>query len=305
MGAAMIRVAIALLALLAAAQQVPSFRGVTRRVAVDVAVLSGNAPVPGLTSADFTLADNGILQQIDAVGLAEVPVDVSLVVDVSGSTAAQLETYRRDVSAIAKVVRPIDRLRVIAFETAVREIMPLAPSTGTVPVERLDSGRTSSVYDGIAAALLRRTESGRRHLIVAYTDGAENRSILTSDQIVEIGKSSEAVLNLIAPGRLPFIVETDKPCRTGARTEMNAAPAPPCKGPPALEQVVEISGGKVHVGAEMVGAFKKIFRDYLNSYILYFQPTGVASSGWHELTVKITRRGRFTVHARRGYFAGS
>jgi hypothetical protein len=125
MGAQMNRLVIALVATTSFVTQQATFRTTTHRVAVDVSVLAGNNPVVGLTSADFTLTDNGVRQTIEAVALGDVPVDVSLVVDVSGSTIAQLDAYRRDVRSIAALLRPIDRLRVVAFETSVREPVSL------------------------------------------------------------------------------------------------------------------------------------------------------------------------------------
>ena len=283
-------------------QNPPQFRSMTARVGVDVSVLSGNVPVPDLTSADFTLTDNGVPQQIEAVALAAVPVDVTLVVDVSGSTQSQVADYRRDVAAIAALLRQIDRLRIITLESAVQEILPLGPATGTVPAERIQTGRLSSVFDGLAAALLRQSDAGRRHLIVGYTDGADNRSLLTSDQMLEMGRTSEAVLHLILPsGRVPTSMETDKPC-SWFQESVVLPRLPECPYPPLLQQAVEATGGRIHSGTRMVGAFTSIFRGFLNSYILYFQPTGVSLSGWHEVSVKVTKRGRYTVHARRGYF---
>jgi len=243
-------------------------------------------------------------QQIEAVTLAEVPVDVTLVVDVSGSTRSQIGEYRRDVIAIAGLLRPIDRLRVITLETAIQEILPLGPATGSVPVERIQTGRVSSVFDGLAVALLRQSDAGRRHLIVGYTDGMDNRSLLTGDQMLEMGRTSEAVLHLILSNQMvPTIVESDKPCNWLENTSNSVLPRyPDCPRPPLLQQAVEATGGKIRFGSRMAGAFTSIFRDFLNSYVLYFQPTGVSPSGWHEVSVTVTRRGRFTVHARRGYF---
>ena len=298
------------IALIAAAPpgQNAQYRATTTRVGIDVSVFSGNAPIPDLAAAEFALTDNGVPQQIDAVILTEVPVDISVVVDVSGSTFSQIVWYRRDVAAVAAMLRPIDRLRLITFESQVHEIQPLAPAGGAIDVDRILPGRISSVFDGLAAALLRESDAGRRHLVVGYTDGFDNRSVMTTDQLVELGRTSEAVLHLVVANQLPDIDEADRPCRNAMAT---AGSTPLrltnriCPKPPFLQQAAEVTGGKVHIGNSIAGTFKEIFRDFLNSYVLYFQPAGVSTSGWHDIDVKVTRKGKYTVHARRGYFAGA
>jgi hypothetical protein len=38
-------------------------------------------------------------------------------------------------------------------------------------------------------------------------------------------------------------------------------------------------------------------------YLLRYVPRGVPAGGWHEVSVKVDRPGRFDVDHRRGYFA--
>jgi len=283
-------------------QQVAIFRTTTSKVAVNVSVYSGSKPVAGLSREDFSLTDNGVVQKIESAEAASVPVDLSLVVDVSGSTSEQLLAYRRDVTEIAQLLRSTDQLRLIAFETGVRELLHLTSPADVARTRALDSGRTSSVYDGIASALLRQPKSGRRQVILVYTDGVENRSVVNGEQLLAIAKTSEGVVHFVTPRRLPFIVETDKPCRLGYGSEINAAPAAACIGPSVLEQVASLTGGSTHLGSELSGPFKRLLSEYFNSYILYFDPEGVSSSGWHALEVRVVRGGKYRVEARRGYF---
>jgi hypothetical protein len=155
-----------------------------------------------------------------------------------------------------------------------------------------ESGSSSSVYDGVAAALLRRIDLDRRHLIVAFTDGLENSSILTLDMLMQIAKQSEAVLHL--SGNTASALDAVAQATGGA----NHAP------PPATSRVNGIALGGDLPGGSMLGDFKKIFEDFRQSYVLRYRPTGVAADGWHDLKVTLARRGRFTIHARRGYFGG-
>ena len=273
--------------------QTPTFRSATTLVSVDVSVQRGNASVAGLVSADFALTDNGVLQSIDAVSIdaVAVPVDVTLVVDTSGSTSDSISQFRADVLSIAQLLRPIDRLRLIAFDSRVKQLFALQPAGAAVPVELLTTGNLSSVFDGVAAALLRQPDLDRRGLIVAFTDGIDNRSILLPEQLLAVAKRAETVLHAVGladyPGLTPYT---------------QVAPSS------QLRAVIEATGGAAHAGSlwsgSAVGDFKKIFEEFRHSYVLQFHPTGVPLNGWHDLTVKITRPGSYNVKARKGYFGG-
>lgn len=280
-------------------QTPPVFRSTAVGVAVDVSVKKGNTVVPNLTAADFTLLDNGVPQTVESVQIETVPVDVTLAVDVSGSTRGLLGRYRSDVAAIAKLLRPVDRLRLIAFGTQVDEALRLGSIVGRAPVERLAASSNSAVYDGIAAALLRPTGIDRRHLIVAFTDSYDNRSVVSPELLAAAASRSESVLHIVSP---------DPPSMGANDVIGNGLFWPPV----ALDTVAEATGGLRHTpaawitepGGSLVFDFKKIFDDFRQSYVLRFRPAGVPPQGWHELTVALKLKGNYKVRARRGYFGG-
>src|SRR5437667_4490365 len=83
------------------AQQPPRFRSGIEVVSVNVSVRNGNTPVTGLTAADFHITDSGVPQAITRVDFEAVPVDVTLVLDASGSTAWVVEKFKKDTLEIA------------------------------------------------------------------------------------------------------------------------------------------------------------------------------------------------------------
>jgi hypothetical protein len=281
------------------AQQQPVFRSTAVGVSVDVSVKKGNTPVANLTAADFALSDNGVPQVVESVQIETVPVDVTLAVDVSGSTRGLLGRYRSDVAAIAQLLRPVDRLRLIAFGSEVDEPLRLGSIAGRAPVERLAASSYSAVYDGIAAALLRPTGIDRRHLIVAFTDSYDNRSVVSPELLAAAASRSESVLH---------IVSREPPSMGASEMLVNGLFWPPV----ALDAVAEATGGLRHTpaawitepGGSLVFDFSRIFDDFRQSYVLRFRPTGVPLQGWHELTVGLRLKGNYKIRARRGYFGG-
>jgi VWFA-related protein len=280
-----------------AQQTTPVFRAQSTVVSVNVAVKMGNKPVANLTAADFALTDNGVVQKIDAVQIEAVPVDVTLAIDVSGSTRGLLETYRQDVIDIGALLRPIDRLRLIAFGTTVDEPMALQALAGRPPVERILGGAKSAVYDGIVAAILRPVSVDRRHLVVVFTDGYDNHSVTSPEWLNAASRRTEAVVHIVS--RRPPQMSTTELLRSQVSWQ-----------PPPLDDVAETTGGAMHEPSTawtggrsgiLLGDFKKIFDDFRQSYVLRFTPTGVKKDGWHDLVVSLTRPGKFTIRARRGY----
>ena len=75
--------------------------------------------------------------------------------------------------------------------------------------------------------------------------------------------------------------------------------------PTLAEDLARATGGDVRSGeGSGVGAFRQIFDDFRQRYLLHYQPAGVPPDGWHDVSVRVIRPGKFQVSARKGYMAG-
>ena len=102
--------AMAFVAIAAAGAQQPVFRSAVDSVVVDVSVFDGRRPVANLTPADFEVLDNGVAQTIIDATYEVAPIDVTLLLDVSGSVEGQqLRTLVRAASDVGRRLRPADR----------------------------------------------------------------------------------------------------------------------------------------------------------------------------------------------------
>jgi hypothetical protein len=73
-----------------------------------------------------------------------------------------------------------------------------------------------------------------------------------------------------------------------------------------LATVARDTGGEVvpiDVSSNLGLVFRRILDDFRSSYVLFYSPSGVDRSGFHAITVDVTRPGA-VVTARRGYFGG-
>ena len=294
--------------------QRPVFRGSTDAVAIDVSVQKRNAPVNGLREGDFGVTDNGVAQSAKVQTIADVPADVSVVFDRSLAGQISIGTrYDAALRKIADALRPTDRLRVVEYASDVREVRPLSPvngSTGSV-VPDMASGafamgprnrggelvqnalhdpnlQRDSVFDALLLAMAKPPEPGRRHLIVQFTFGVESGSILTdgallsdvaarTDALIQIGWWNRRIVNYAVDGTQSRYTRS---CLASAATA---------------------TGGGARDFDDVVGAFKSIFADFVQSYLITYDVSGVQRSGWHTVKVTIPGHPEYTVHARSGY----
>jgi VWFA-related protein len=280
--------AAALGALSLAAAQRPVFRSAVDSVMVDVSVRHDNRPVADLAAADFEIQDNGVVQTIAEVSREALPIDVTLVVDLSGSVQGPLlGSLQRAMAAVDARLAPGDRARVVTFNEHVREVHELAPSGAfPAPVMRQPSG-TTSMIDALTVSLITPLDPDRRHVAILFSDGRDMMSFLDEAALVDVAKRI---------GQTVFAVAVadgtrDRPAHAGAEA--------------FLRTLTDTTGGELTVmqrDDDLETSFVRALDDFRTSYVLRYTAAGVAREGWHTLTVKILRRGDYDVRARTGYF---
>jgi hypothetical protein len=122
----------------------PSIERERTRYPLDVSVRNRNVTVAGLTSADFRLLDNKVTQTITAVVLESLPIDVTLFLDTSPSTAGKHDSLKSDVRTIAGMLRPDDRLRLLTFDSKIRDVFGWQAPTAELRRSELRRSRTSA-----------------------------------------------------------------------------------------------------------------------------------------------------------------
>jgi hypothetical protein len=174
-----------------------TFRARTDIVPVFVSVRAGESFIGGLRQRDFELDDNGVPQQIDSVSSDAVPIDVTLVVDTSSSVIGSLDQFKADVVTIAGMLRPDEQMRLVTFDTGVREILPMQPAPASPPIERIRLGDQTSLNDALLFSLARERRPDRRHLVFVFTDGFDTASVLDYGSLPEVASRADALLHIV------------------------------------------------------------------------------------------------------------
>ena len=279
-----------------------TFRSTTAMVSVSVSVKRGNTVVANLKAADFTLTDSGVPQTVEAVSMESVPVDVTLFLDTSGSTAGKLDEMQHDVQSILQLLRPGDRFRLLTIGDTVNRAVPWVPAGTKVPVSIQAVGGISLIRDALMFGLLHRPEPDRRHLIVGMTDRQDCGSVVPAALLLDVAGRSDAVMHLVdyegGGGDSRYRVRTCSP---------QAGP----RGDQIITEAAERTGGQLHEqsrffrASSIARAFKTIFDDFRQSYVLRYAPSGVKGAGWHAIAVAVPAAKNATIRARQGYYGGA
>jgi len=281
--------------------QRPTFYGNTSLVTVEVSVLSGNKLVRDLVAGDFQIFDNKVAQKVEVVDVESLPVDVTLVVDVSGSVMYMIEELQLYTREVAASLRVDDRFRLVTFSSAVNDRFGLRPATEIPPIEEIKVEGATSIFDALTAALMRTRRADRRQIVIGLTDGYETASAIDGEALKTVAKRSDSVLHVLLV-RAPMMDPT----------RMVSYPANSRRWwLPNIDIDFEELGDAAHAtGGEMqelnvrkqIPTFiRQTLEDFRTSYVLRYTPTGVAADGWHDLEVKV-RGGPYKVRARPGYF---
>ena len=131
----MMRALVLGLVLAAGGQQL--FRSGVDAVVIPASVRNGNKPVTGLTAADFELRDNGVVQELQNVSAEKIPIDVTLLLDLSSSVdGPMLRRLKAAVDDTASLLRSDDRIRLVAVSQVLREVFSLRPKAGSILLSR-------------------------------------------------------------------------------------------------------------------------------------------------------------------------
>ena len=262
--------------------QAPTFSTRREVVRVDVLVSAGGRPVTGLTRGDFDVRDNGVLQTIDLARLESLPLNVVLAFDLSRSVAGhRLAHLKQAGRAVLEALGPGDRTALLTFSDVptLRQALTTDPALVRSALERLEGRGDTALVDGLYASILVGESDAGRSLVIVFSDGMDTTSWLQPSHVLETVRRSEVVVYGVTTGQsrdAAFLREVGK--ATG--------------------------GGALEVGstAELARTFVAIFDEFRYRYLLTYTPAGVDQDGWHELDVRVKRRGAAVTAARPGYF---
>jgi Ca-activated chloride channel family protein len=266
-------------------------RGVPYTEAVDVDVVhitasvtdGGGRFVKGLARQGFRVFENDVRQDISYFAAENVPLEIIVAVDVSGSMTDAMPQVQQATKKFLSALRPSDRVTVIGFNDNVFTIArPSADlATRLRAVDRLAPWGGTALYDVIVQAIEQLGRQPGRRVLVVFSDGEDLNSHIPLEAAERRLEASDVVLYPVGQGR--------------------AYVAKPLKG--VLERLAQKTGGRAFFEPieQLDTVFGNILEELSNQYLLGYVPKNAKRDGaWRTVRVELTDR-NLRVRARQGY----
>ena len=281
-----------------APQDRPTFKASSELAVLHVTVRDrGGRYITGLKQDAFTVIDDGKPQTLEMFSADEVPATVGFLIDNSNSMRPNRDRVIASAVAFAGNSHPEDEIFVLTFNETVRHafgprvIGEMDPHAFRAAMsEAIVARGMTAIYDGIAAGLSRLERARHtRQVLIAVSDGGDNASKATQDEVLARVHDSDATVYTVAL--------VDPLMRDGSN-------------PGLLRRLARATGGEFYRpgrNEEVSEAFQNIAKDIRNAYTLAYTPTKSANAAPnHRRTVRVYVRatdGRaLRVRTRDGYF---
>ena len=183
-----------------------TFKSEVNLVRVDAEVADGGRPLAGLKKEDFVVHDNGAEVALNGIGREEVPLDLILMFDVSGSMRPAVQAVADVTWEAFRELREGDRVAVMDFSSRTRTVLPF--TTDLRSVERAIredvlyepfSGGTPILRaaDNAALRFMEEKRGDRRRAILFITDNEGQRTMSQETVVVHLWEADAVVCGLI------------------------------------------------------------------------------------------------------------
>jgi Ca-activated chloride channel family protein len=254
------------------------------------------AIVGGLGKDDFQVFEDGHPQKIAIFERqSELPLNLILAIDTSGSTAKDL--YLEQSAAkrfIHALLREQDQMSLLQFATDVRQLVPFTNKAAQLErgLNSLRVGDATALYDAIylGSDSLRKKEG--RKVLVLVSDGGDTAKSTTYPEAREAALRNEVMIYSII----------DVPIEASAGRDIG--------GEHALITLSEDTGGKSFYASEggLEKAFEKVSDDLRTQYLLgYYPHDQEPGRSFHRLQVAVPRAASdaFNIRYKTGYYSES
>jgi Ca-activated chloride channel family protein len=269
----------------------PMFRTGTQVVPLYVTVTDATKRlVPGLQREDFTVLDNGVVQDLSVFDNNPRPFSVVVMLDTSLSMTLNLDLVKRAAEQFLLRLTPEDRGMVGAFNDKIQFATELTDDRDTLigSLNDLMFGNPTRLYDAIDQSIdqLRPVES--RRVVLAFTDGDDTASRKDLGDVLTKARDEEVMVYAIG---LESVMTVQ-----GVRQRTR-----PDRG---LRRLADETGGgyfELKTTSELGSTFTRVADELRAQYVLGFAPAAMDGKV-HKLEVRLKQPG-LNARARKSYLA--
>jgi Ca-activated chloride channel homolog len=277
-------------------QETAIFTADTNLVVLYASVVDKNGKLlTTLPQSAFKVYENNVEQPLKTFRHEDVPVSMGILIDNSGSMRDKRAKVAAASLALVKASNPEDEVFLVNFndepyldQEFTSDIKKLEQA-----LDRLDTRGGTAMRDAISLSIDYAKEKGKRakKVLVVVTDGNDNTSNITLEQLIRKARQSEVLIYSI-----------------GLLSEEEPRDARQAKK--ALKTLTENSGGVDYYPKDLTEidkAVPQIARDIRGQYVLAYQmPASSANEdSFRKISVVVNGYGHPTVRTRNGYYASA
>lgn len=282
----------------------------TSLVSLNVSVFNNKLKtlVGSLTKDDFRVQENGQDQTVTYFASTDVPFDLVLLVDLSGSTSDKRDLIKKSTLRFIEAARPSDRLAIVTFSELPIVVSPLTLDRAALvaSVTNMEGDGGSHVWDAVKYTLnnvIGPKTLERRRAVVLMSDGLDGSLM----RLGPLRGSKTPFASLIEQIRqtdtliVPIYLDTeDSYGNRYMKAEYENARR-------ALNLLADESGGTYYHArklSDLNGVYEQVINDLGKVYSLGYKPTNATrDNSWRSVQVSIVNRPDLGARTRPGYYA--
>ena len=241
--------------------------------------------VTGIEKSAFHLEEDGRLQTISHFGAEDVPLELIVACDVSGSMTPAMPRLKTAVKEFLAAVPSRDQVSLLGFNDSIFALTRRAidPAERIKAVDRLAPWGATALYDVILRGVdMLGKQPGRRAMIV-FSDGEDQGSHASIVDVERRLQASDVTLYMIGQGR-------------GVEVESLKS---------IMQRLVEPTGGRALFTDnidQLHAAFSDLLEELSNQYLLGYESTNrKRDETFRKISLRVD--GHTRIRARQGYRA--
>ena len=279
---------------------VATFRAHSDLVLIPVTVTDTlNRFVLGFQEKDFQLFEDGVEQNVALFSDEDAPLSVGVLFDESGSMSNKFRTSRDAAAQLLNALNKDDEAFLVEFADLAKVSIGFTSHLEGIQsaLQKAQASGLTAMLDAIDAGLheMRKAKNSRKAIVIV-SDGGDNRSHYTADEIESLVRQAD--VQVYAMGVF----------ETGLSFGL---PPEEISGPRLLSEIAAQTGGRAFAAAvpgDMSSVANRIAVELRNQYVLGYYPKNKARDGkYRNVKIQVSQPPALgspvKVHWRLGYYA--
>jgi len=254
--------------------------------------------VTDLSQDEFSVFEDGVLQDMTFFTRVNQPIALSLLIDSSASMEQRMATAHEAAIGFARRLRPQDLAQVVDFDSRVEIAQNFTNDAAALEraIRSTTAGGSTSLFNALYISLrelakVRATTSDevRRQAIVLLSDGEDTSSLVGYEEVLELAKRSETAIYAIGL----------QPRDTAAARGFREAEY-------VLRQLSQETGGRsvfIQRPEDLAGIYAQIADELSSQYTVgYVSKNPLRDGAWRRVVVRVSRP-NLAARTKRGYYA--